>query len=170
MNKLIKYSAFILGPIGVFFILSYALINFEHQEIFKKNLTPGVKRGGIWKLLPDSSSDIQTDYDASSGWICVRFQYDKKDTDTIIAQVKEVKPNELDAIDFICTKKAKWWPKKFNKDFFRLKDGQSPVKLYKCMHEITFAAGSKEENTKIFYSFIILDQNSDIAYCWDPPS
>jgi len=158
MKRLIKYSAFILGPIGVIFILLHALTIYEHEEMFKKNLTPGIKREGFWKLLPESSSDIQMDYDGSSGWKCVKFQYDKKDTDAIIAQVKEVKPNELDSMDFICGKTVKWWPKKFNEDFFKLKDEQSPLKLYKYKYEITFGGGSKDENTKTFYSFIVTTQ------------
>jgi len=170
MKKLIKYSAFILGLIGIIFILSYALEIYEHEEMFDKNIDPKIEKQGYWKLLPESASNIYTDYDGSAGWKCSKFQYDKKDTDAVIKQVEEVNPNELDSIEFSCIGRVKWWPKKINRDFFKMKDEQFNLKLYKYRYEATFGVGSKDENTETVHTFIIIDKNSNIAYYWQPPS
>lgn len=180
MKKLIKPLILVLGLIGAFCILMDILVLYELHATYDKELsTKETERTGFWKPLPDSSTDIYTAGDPSCNWRCVKFQYDKKDLDVLLKQVEEVNPNELDSIDFRCTekvglllrfKKVKWWPENLNKDLFKLKDKQSDLKFYKYKEEVTFGLGSEGENTKTFYFYIIIDENSNTAYGWSPSS
>lgn len=153
------------GKILIFILLPLVIIACsETQEAFYKNLDDAkkhdaIEKGWIPNILPRSSYEIYERHDLDTNTAWLRFKFDKNDINELIAQIEEVKPNEIYTVAF-SSPNIRWWPKDLNKD--SLTKGQPGLKLYKYKRVLQYA----DNKQKIVPAFFVIDWSSSIAYYW----
>ncbi len=150
---------------GFIFLLIFILGCSETQEKFYPNVEAAKKDGAIgggWipNIIPETASEIYERHNLDTNRVWLRFKFDKKDIKELIAQIEEVKPNEITAIEFSAPN-VRWWPKDVNKDSLT-KGQQLGLKLYKYKRVLQYG----DNRQKTVLSFFIIDWNSNVAYYW----
>jgi hypothetical protein len=90
----------------VFILLLFLIIACsETQDAFYKNIDEAIKHSAIEKgwipnILPRSSYEIYERHDIDTNTVWLKFKFDKMDINELIAQIEEVKPNEINGIVF----------------------------------------------------------------------
>jgi hypothetical protein len=128
-----------------------------------KNIDEAMKHGAFEKgwlpnILPRSSYEIYERHDLDTNTVWLRFKFDKRDINELIAQLEEIKQTEIERIEFP-TIRVKWWPKNLSKDSFKQ---QPNLKIYKYDKIIEFS----DKRQKTVPSFFVIDWNLNIAYYW----
>ncbi len=147
------------------FVVFFILILFgcsETQDTFYKNINEAkkdnaIERGWIPNIIPVSASEIYERHNLDTNRVWLRFKFDKKDINELITQIKEMKPVEIENIEFPMIG-VKWWPKSLNKNSFT----QPGLKIYKFDRKIEYS----DKRVKTVPSFFVIDWNSNIAYYW----
>ncbi len=146
---------------GFIFLLFFIIGCSETQERFYPNMAAakkdGVGGGWIPDIIPESSTDIYERHDLDTNKVWLKFKIDKKDINELISQIEEVKPAEIEGVEFPRIG-VKWWPKSLNKDSFT----QHSLKIYKYDRKIEYS----DKRVKTVPSFFVIDWNSNIAYYW----
>lgn len=136
----------------------------ETQDTFYKNLDDAkkhsaIEKGWIPNILPRSSYEIYEWHDLDTNIVRLKFKFDKRDINELVAQIEEVKPNEINAVVFPLPN-ISWWPRELNKDL--LIKGQPGLKLYKYKRVLQYA----DNRQKIVPSFFVIDWNLNSSYYW----
>ena len=84
-------------------LLSVIVACGETRDAFYKNIYEAiehgaVERGWIPDILPKSSYEIYERHDLDTNTVWLRFKFNKQDINELIAQIEEVKPDEIRAI------------------------------------------------------------------------
>jgi hypothetical protein len=162
MNKRIPLFIliFFLFAIGLYFVI----ISGEIKENYYMNMDAVRKSGAIdagWipAVIPDSSKEIYERHDLDTNAVWLKFAFDKRDVDAMLAEIEELKASEIDTVAF-SKPNIKWWPKDLGKDSIR--KGEPGLKIYKYNRILQYA----DNRQKTVPAFFIIDWNSNIAYYW----
>jgi hypothetical protein len=153
------------GKILILILLPLVIIACsETQDAFYKNIDEAIKHGAIergWipNVLPRSSYEIYEWHDLDTNIVRLKFKFDKKDINELVAQIEEVKPDEINAVVFP-SPNISWWPRELTKD--SIINGPSGLGIYKYNRVLQFADNRQQPVP----GFFVIDWNSNIAYYW----